>query len=326
MHNRSHQALGHLCAIFAAFNWGFTFILTSILMDAGLSAFEALLFRSCVAYLFLWIICPRLPKLNISKGLRQFIKKEWPFIVAGLSGLSIYFLLDYSALNFTSASFVTILAGTVPLFMAIALWIVYKEPPKKLFILGFVIAVSGVTLVSTAGGQGLNVSLIGTALVLTGNVLWAVYSIMLRKIDESGETTGKGQPIGISQALLNLRRIFFWGLVSLLVCMPFFGFDVSGVNLISLNVLGPTLILGVMTSALTFLAYSLSIRWLGVSRASVYQYFPPAVGAVAAHFLLGETISFLGAIGIGIIIIGLLLSERVSGSGSVEHPVAGEDT
>lgn len=288
-------------------------------MSSGLSAYEALLFRSLVAYAFLWLICPRLPRLNTSEGLLGLAKSEWPFLVAGLSGLSIYFLMDYSALNYTSAAYVTILAGTVPLFMAVALWIVYHEPPQKLFLVGFVIAISGVTLISTAGGQGLQVSLVGTTLVTVGNVLWAIYAIMLRRIDEQATS----QP-SISGALLNLRHIFFWGTLSLLVMLPFFDFDVSDVSLFSVSILVPTLILGIMTSALTFLAYSLSIRWLGVSKASVYQYFPPAVGAVAAYFLLGEKITIAGAVGIAVVIVGLLLSERVSGSAHSEEKPDGD--
>ena len=303
--------LGHLCGLFAALNWGFTFILTDIAMGAGLTAYEALLLRSLTAYVFLWVICPKAPRLALGNGLAGLARAEWPYLVAGLSGLSIYFLLDYNALNYTSASFVTILCGTVPLFIAMALWIAYREPPPRLFWAGFVIAVSGVALVSTAGGQALQVSLPGAALVLAGNVLWAVYTILLRRID------GK-------DALLDLRRIFFWGVLSLLACLPLMGFEAPIAVLCQPNVLVPVLVLGVMTSALTFLAYNLSVGWLGAAKASVYTYFPPAVGALAAHFILGEHITPAGLVGIGVIIAGLLLSERAGGKGAGGEEAGGD--
>ncbi|MCL2150973.1 MAG: hypothetical protein FWH50_01955, partial [Coriobacteriia bacterium] len=67
--SRRQTILGHAAALFAALNWGFTFVLTDMLMKQGLTAYQALLLRSLVAYLFLWIICPRLPRLDFSGGL-----------------------------------------------------------------------------------------------------------------------------------------------------------------------------------------------------------------------------------------------------------------
>ncbi|MCL2632795.1 MAG: DMT family transporter, partial [Coriobacteriia bacterium] len=178
---------GHLCALFAATNWGFTFVLSNLLLLAGLTAFEALLLRCLVAYLFLWLICPHRPHAAkktpmdkttlLSSGnttspncnpeqpaktgrLKTILQFEWPYIAAGLSGLSIYYLLDYTALNYTSASMVTVLCGTVPLFVTLALWLVHQERPSRLFFLGFAVSISGVALIATAGGAALQVSFI----------------------------------------------------------------------------------------------------------------------------------------------------------------------
>jgi len=321
----NNRLFGHLAASFAAVNWGFTFILSNMLLKAGLSAYEALLLRSLVAYAFLWLISLAARQNGdgpfLSRRLRQngdgpflsrWLKGQRLYMVAGMTGLSVYYLLDYTALLYTSASFVTLICATVPLFVTIALWLVHRERPSRFFLIGSLVAVFGVAVVATAGGEALRVTATGTLLVAAGNVLWAIYTLVGRQIDAAGATDSPT----LQQSVNNMRKVFFWAIASLLAAMPLFGFDVSWKVLFQVQVFIPILVLGVMTSALTFIAYGLSVRLLGAARAGVYLYFPPVIGALAGHFLLGETLTVWGVAGIAVVVVGLLLSELKRGEAS----------
>jgi drug/metabolite transporter (DMT)-like permease len=262
-------------------------------MNAGLSTFETLFLRFAIAYVALWLIRPRLPKWN---GWRS----EWPFVVCGACGVSFYYLLEYSSLLFTSASFVTIICALGPLFVSVAMWIVYRRRPTWQFFVGFMLATAGTVLVVTAGGVGLQVTLFGTLLALAGNVLWANYCVIVRRTDE-----GDG-----ADTILSIRRIFFWGLVTLAPFVLFYGFDVSDVNFLAPDVLVSLLVLGLLASSAAYILYSLSTRLIGEGKTSIYLYFPPAIGSVAAFFLLGESIAAAGIVGIIAIIAGLIISQR----------------
>jgi drug/metabolite transporter (DMT)-like permease len=285
--------LGHLCGLGTALIWGLTFVATKVAMNAGLSAFETLFLRFLIAYLALWAIRPRLPRWN---GWRA----EWPFVACGACGVSFYYLLEYNSLLYTSASFVSIICALGPLFVSGALWLVYRQRPRRLFFAGFAVCALGTILVVTAGGVGLAVTVPGTLLALAGNVLWASYCVILRRTDEGGT----------ADTIMSIRRIFFWGLITLAPCAFFFGFDISEVNLLAPELISSLLILGLLASCAAYILYSLGTRFIGESATSVYLYFPPVVASISAYFLLGESIALAGIVGIVTIIAGLIISQK----------------
>jgi drug/metabolite transporter (DMT)-like permease len=292
--SKQHPILiGHLCGLGTALIWGFTFVSSKMAMNAGLSTFETLFLRFLIAYVALWIIRPRLPQW-------RGWKSEWPYIVCGAAGVSFYYMLDYSALAYTSASLVTIICALGPLFVACAMWIVHRKKPKPLFFVGFVICAVGTVLVVTAGGAGLAVTVPGTLLALAGNVLWAIYCVIVHRTDDNGK----------ADTIVSIRHIFFWGLVTLAPFGLFYGFDLSGVDLLAPDLIISLLILGLLASCAAYILYSLGTRLIGESRTSIYLYFPPVVGSIAAFFLLGESIALAGIIGIAAIIVGLVVSQR----------------
>lgn len=75
-------------------------------------------------------------------------KKEIYFILAGLFGVTLYFLFENIALLYTMASNVGIIVSVVPFFVAICSVIFLKEPlPKISFFIGFVLAMIGICII-----------------------------------------------------------------------------------------------------------------------------------------------------------------------------------
>ncbi len=290
---KQRHALGHIFAFVTCLVWGFTYVASKVLLNAGLTPFETMVIRFAIAYVALWILRP---KLLHFEGWR----KELPYFFCGIFGVTVYYLFEYYSLSFTSANYTGIITGSAPLVVALMMWAVYKEKPKRLFVIGFFIAIFGITLITMGGGSDLDISLIGALLAFGGTVSWAGYCAVLRKIDKSVDS------------LLSTRRIFFWALVTLAICTPILGFEVSDVNFFSFDVILALLMLSLIASALCYNFYNVATAWIGTVKTSAYIYFTPVVNAVGAYFILGEQLLLPGIIGIGVIIIGLVLSERGS--------------
>lgn len=284
---------GHIFAFATCLVWGMTYVFSKVLFNAGMDPFEAMVIRFAIAYVALWLLRPRLPRFE---GLRR----EIPYIFCGVFGITVYYIFEYYSLTYTSANYTGIITGTVPLVVALMMWVAYKEKPKKLFVIGFFVAIFGITLVTCGGGEDLEISFLGALLAFGGTVSWAAYCAFLRK------TNNKMDP------LLATRRIFFWGLLTLGLCAPFFGFDVSDVNFASWDVVFSILLLGLIASALCYNLYNRATIYIGTVKTSAYLYFTPVVNAAGAFFILGEQLLLPGIIGIGVIIVGLVLSERGS--------------
>ena len=98
-------------AIFTVVVWGTTFVSTKVLINYGLSPAEILLYRFTLAYVCIWFISPR-------KLFARSLKEELIFVAAGLSGGSLYFLTENTALGITLASNVSLIISTAPILTA----------------------------------------------------------------------------------------------------------------------------------------------------------------------------------------------------------------
>ncbi len=108
------NTIGHTAALFTVVVWGTTFISTKILLDV-FRPVEILFYRFVMALIFLFILYPQF--LNIREK-----KRELLFIGAGISGVTLYYLLENIALTYTMASNVAVIVATVPFFTGIIIF------------------------------------------------------------------------------------------------------------------------------------------------------------------------------------------------------------
>ncbi len=110
--------------------------------------------------------------------------------------------------------------------------------------------------------------------------------------------------------MLVTRRIFVYGLLFLLPCLPFLGFAPSLTALAKpVNFLN-FLYLGLGASALCFVTWNTAVKHLGAVKTSVYIYVSPAVTILAAGLILHDPILPMSILGAGLTLIGLLISQR----------------
>lgn len=278
-------------AFFTVTLWGFTFVSTKILL-VDFMPLQILYLRFGLGWLTLWALRPRLLKVAARKH-------ESLFAGAGLSGVTIYFLLENVALEYTYAYNVAILVTSAPFFTAIFAWKFLKdEKPSAGFFAGFVMALIGVSLVSWNGAR-LCLNPLGDALAVLAALTWGVYSVLTRKITALGY-----------ESVTATRRIFFYGLIFML---PLILVDPGSLSFAALkrpeNFLN-LFFLGVGASAVCFVTWTYAIKKLGAVKASAWIYLTPAVTAGASAFLLDERFTSAACVGAVLVVGGLLLSEK----------------
>ena len=288
--NLSKELRGHLFAGMTILIWGTTFISTKVLLRA-FSPAEILFIRFGLGYLALWAFNPRVLRL-------QERKHELWCAIAGLCGITIYYSFENIALQYSTASNIGVIVSIAPLFTAIfACVFLPGERLKPSFFAGFVSAVAGVFLLNYSGG-GVRINPKGDLLALLAALAWGVYSIMVRRLSEAGYKPG-----------LLTRRFFLWGLVFMSPYVLHSGFSPAlaelarPVNLLNLAHLS------FLAGAVGFVSWNTAVSYLGAVKSSVYIYATPVVTIVVAAMVLGERLTPAGAVGVALVILGVVLSD-----------------
>lgn len=285
------QTAGHFAALFTVVIWGTTFISTKILL-AAFQPVEILLFRFVLGFLALLIAHPKRLK---TAGYQQ----ELTLALAGLCGITLYYLLENIALTFTMASNVGVIISAAPFFTAILSRLMMKEERLRAgFFVGFAAAMAGVALISFNGAK-LELNPMGDLLALAAALVWACYSVLTRKI------SGFGHPV-----FFTTRRTFFYGILFMLPMLPFLGFQPDLSRFAGITALFNLLYLGLGASALCFVTWNFAVAKLGAVKTSVYIYMVPVITVVTSVLILRERLSLLAGVGIVLILAGLFLSER----------------
>ncbi|BDF03607.1 DMT family transporter [[Clostridium] hylemonae] len=283
---------GHLAAFITIFIWGTTFISTKVLLKS-FTPIEILFIRFLIGYAALWCVRPKFMPL---RGRKQ----EGIFLLAGLCGICLYYLLENISLTFTQASNVGVIISTAPFFTAILTKLVSREKEQLglPFFLGFIAAMAGICLISFSdGGASLNPT--GDILALLAAFIWACYSVLTKKISGYGYST-----------IETTRRVFFYGIMFMVPVMFFSGFrpDMKAL-LVPVN-LGNILFLGLGASALCFVTWNAAVRILGAVKTSVYIYLVPVITVTASVLILKEQITLKACIGMLLTLAGLWISEH----------------
>ena len=290
MHNRS-RLTGWLLATFVIAVWGSTFISSKLLLEHYTPA-QIMLTRFLLAYGALWLLRPRRLVLTW--------KQEVAFLVMGLSGCSIYFYTENSALTYTLASNVSILVAAAPIFTAILAHFAGLERFRSSTLWGFLVAFAGVILVVFNGAFVLKLNPRGDLLALSAAGCWAVYSVLLRRQNQD--------------SILVTRRTLFWGILTAVPLVLAEGVPYPAGLLPAPEIGGNFLFLGLIGSGLCYVLWNRAIRLLGVVAANNFIYLNPFVTMLTARIFLGEPISPTAVLGAALITAGVAVSQRSPGS------------
>lgn len=291
MHNEEHFA-GHIAALGTILIWGTTYVSTKVLLT-DFAPIEILFLRFLLGFIALFCVCPKL-----IRGLNR--QQELIFAGAGLTGVTLYFLCENIALVYTYASNVGIIISIAPFFTALLTrWLLHEDPIGGAFFAGFIVAMAGICLIILNGAANLQLNPLGDMLAIFAAFLWAIYSVLTRKIAAMGIGT-----------VASTRHIFFYGLVFMLPVLYLMDFQLDLDRFVNPVNLGNLVFLGLGASALCFATWTFSVRVLGAVRTSVYIYLVPVITAICSVIILGEQLTPMSISGIVLTLLGLLLSQR----------------
>ena len=286
------KGIYHLAAIFTSVVWGTTFISSKILLEAGLTPASIMIMRFIIAYIGL------LPFWR-GKLFADTLRDELWMVVVGITGGSMYFLLENSALLYTQASNVAIIIASTPLLTTLAVHLISRqEKANKWLYACSMLSMAGVVLVVYNGEFVLKLNPIGDILTLGAAIMWVIYSIVILRIERRYST------------LMITRKIFFYGILTLL---PYFLFEPwpSDWQIYTQPVVvWNMLFLGVIASLLCYWLWNIVLKKLGAIRSTNYLYLNPVVAMVTAYIVLDEQINHLTIIGTALILLGVYLLEK----------------
>ena len=299
--NADKTLLYHVVAFVVVAVWGSTFVFTKLLLLAGLSAAQIFTLRFLIAYVLL------LAFELLTRRFRVFAaswRDELMMLGLGVTGGSVYFLTENSALNYTTTTNTSLIVCSCPLVAALLIGLFYKsERMSRTQLAGALMAVMGVAVVVMNGRFVLHLSPVGDALALAANLCWAVYSLLM-------------VPVGRRyDSMFITRKVFFYGLVTMvpyyLLCPDeaalFFSpssFSPSSAVIFNL------LYLGCIASMVCFLTWTWVMKRLGAVVATNYVYINPLTTIVFAWWILSEQITVWFLLGALLIIVGMYLADK----------------
>ncbi len=282
----------HIAAVVTIAVWGTTFVSTKILINNGLSPTEIFTYRFLMAYAAIWFISPK-------KLFAGSLKDELLMAAAGLTGGSLYFIAENTALETTLASNVSLLVCTAPLWTAMLSKIFYpKDKVGSNLWIGTLIALPGAALVIFNGSFVLDLNPVGDILSIVAALSWAFYSIVMRNIGQRYST------------MFITRKVFFYGLVTLVPFLLLPGASYHFAALKTPAVWGNLLFLGLVASLVCYLVWNRIMKEIGIVKSSNYIYLNPAFTMLTAWLILGEAITWAAMGGFVLIVGGLWIAEK----------------
>ncbi|MBQ4902493.1 MULTISPECIES: DMT family transporter [Alistipes] len=282
----------HLAALFTVSVWGATFVSTKALIAAGLTPAEIFLMRFALGYLCILPLAPR--RLRAENR-----RDEAAFAAAGVCGGSLYFLLENVALEYAPASNVSLLVCTAPVWTALAAGRADRsERMTRRQAAGAALAAAGMALVVLNGRFVLHISPAGDLLALAAALSWMGYSLVIKRL-------GARYP-----ASFIARKVFFYGMATILPVFAFRPFAATGELLARPVVWANLLFLGVVASGFCYALWNAVMRRLGAVRATNYIFFNPLVTMLTAALCIGERITAPALAGAAMILCGMWHAER----------------
>lgn len=289
---KEKHSTGHLAAIFSILVWGTTFISTKVLLKT-FTPIEILFIRFIIGYFALFLLNPHRLKF-------QKIRDELYFAFSGLCGVTLYFLFENIALTLSLTSNVSVIVSIAPFFTAILAHIFLKEEKLKgQFLIGFGIAIIGIIAISFNGKFILKLSPLGDILACLAAAVWAVYSILMKKISSLNYNT-----------IQSTRRIFLYGLLFMIPALFFNDFHLQAQDFMNIPNLLNIIYLGFGASAICFVTWNFSLKVLGVVKTSVYIYIIPVITVITSALILKEQITWASLLGTILTMTGLFVSEN----------------
>lgn len=265
--------------------WGFNFVVMKTANEYFSPEFFVTL-RFILGATIL-VIYSRLRKLQLPK--REF----WGWIaITGALQISLGAALVQICFQYLSAGLVSVLNYTMPLWVIILARIFLGESLTKKKIVGIVLSIVGVAVLMNVDLEG---SLFGMFLAILAAIVWASSNIITKK------KLSKCEPISLTtwQMVIGaiLLAIYTLGFADVRV-----DWSLLGVACLAYN--------GIIASALAFFLWIYILEHMEAGKASISILGVPVVGVIGGVLILGEPFAMSMAIGMVMVLSGIVLVQH----------------
>ncbi len=293
---RNSVFLGHLGAIITVAIWGGSFVSTKVLLDHGMNPAEIYVYRFALAYLLVLF-------MSHARLWSNSLRDELLFALCGITGGSIYFLAENTALEYTLTTNVSLLTSTSPLITSLIVGMIYKsERPNRGMLTGSLIAFMGVGCVIFNSSFNLQIRPLGDVLSILAAFSWSIYSLVLRKLNV------------VYDLWFITRKTFFYGVLTALPFVLSKPLNNPVELLGNTSVLVNLLFLGIGASMIAYYLWAKIIKQVGAVKANNYMYLQSIFTLIISAIAIHERISIVGIFGCCMILGGLWIGDRLSQS------------
>ena len=296
----------HLVAFVVVSIWGSTFVSTKMLLLAGLTPAQIFTLRFIIAYVLLLVYSLVIQKSR-GKSFLLFSKcwqDEVLMFALGVTGGTLYFLTENSAMNYTTTTNTSLIVSLSPLVASFLISLFFRSLRlTRIQALGSLMAALGVTVVVLNGHFVLHLSPLGDSLAFGAALCWGFYSMLMI-------------PANLKYDIVFVtRKVFIYGLLAMI---PYYLwktdeatiFTSSALFSLNLSVYLNLLFLGCVASMLCFLAWNWVLKKLGAVVATNYVYFNPVTTILFAWAILSEQITIYFLLGTALILLGMFLADK----------------
>jgi drug/metabolite transporter (DMT)-like permease len=209
----------------------------------------------------------------------------------------LYFLFESFGLKLVSPTVAAVIVTTIPLFIPIAAFYLFNERLSGMNIVGMTVSFVGVLLVIMKGDFSLSASPLGIFLLLLAVASGVAYTSSLRKLT----ATYNAFTLVMYQNLFGI--LWFGPLFVVFDLKQFLKVDIT------MEWLGPLILLVVFASLLAFLFYTSAVKELGAAKAGIFGISIPAFTALFSWLLEAEQLSIQQMLGVFVLMTGLFVSQ-----------------
>lgn len=222
-----------------------------------------------------------------------------PLFLMGVTGAVLFNLLQFLALEQTTATNVGLISTLNAISIAVCSFIFFKEKINVLQFVSMIFSLFGVLLVLSKGKMEYLLSLnfnTGDLWMLAAVGVWGIYTICT-----------KWAMTKTSTFMATLYSAIFGLMILLPLNVP--SFTVSNINL---PFIGALLYTGVISTVVCMVLWNLGVQKVGSTTSGVFLNFNPIFTAILAFIFLGEQMTWIQGIGSAVVIAGCYLFSRFS--------------
>lgn len=228
-----------------------------------------------------------------------FRRHAGPLLLLTLTGVTFFNTFIYGALQFTTATNVSVLEAVIPVATALLSAWLLRERLRIVQWTGVLVSFAGAVWVVLSGtAQSLSGWNAGDLIMIGAIGSWAVYSIAVKRYLHLFPEYGTLLVMtGLAVAVLAPLMAVEW----LITGVPDLG---------KWNHWPGLAYLGIFPSVIALVLYNRAVGVLGASQAAVFLNFLPVATMIGAYLFLAETITAAQILGAGLVIGGVLLTTR----------------